>query len=701
VNGSPDYCILYRKADESAGITAKTGWIAPSRVFRAGRRRPARLMERPHSRRLLICVIGSIRGGPIAWKSLLDMVVQPLEAHLAILGRQTHPDQSILFDRAQYTWDDVPEYDDWGEALDMFASPQIQWRAFAARNNRSGLWGGAKLSGGTRRLAGSGAIIFVLRQYLLERLQFVSGQYKQVMLTRSDHFYACPHPRLPAGRIWVPSGEDYVPTAQARLELGTALPLRCVTERHVVFPAALAAPVLGVLPWLLTASRFHAKVDRSGLWPNPECALGSAWLAGGVWKRLRRYPRCMFTVRRATSDRGSWRQGQRGCRAHPRLEQVSKQEGGAHTTHKYCTEKWMAEQGCKDLPMWRAPNDPPSRVNASLAAARRGRGRRLSKETSRLPMSRTEAVVAPHRNPSVAVRGRCHIRRFLLGRGYGTAASSNLLDRCCSASAITTAFGAPIAPLMSQPPCAFGASEPLFDPPWRPEPALRRCAVVSSARALLHSGCGEAIDRHDMVLRVNMAPTRGSEGDVGRRTELQVLNSHNARELRRPKHAARVCAAQHAILLFGDEWIRQGPHTDNESAVVAAMNVMQGCRAPRRVGRKALKLSSHVGAWKGAINARFDDSVLRANGLRRGSRRPTAGFYAVHTAMALCQSVTLFGFTHDSAGNSTGQPFHYFGDEPEPKATRHYHSMTLEHAYYQRLAAAAQCVRDASSGLDE
>ena len=52
--------------------------------------------------RLLVCVIGSIRGGTRAWDTLLERVIRPLSAHLAILGRQTHTEQARLFAAAKY-----------------------------------------------------------------------------------------------------------------------------------------------------------------------------------------------------------------------------------------------------------------------------------------------------------------------------------------------------------------------------------------------------------------------------------------------------------------------------------------------------------------------------------------------------------------------------------------------------------------------
>jgi hypothetical protein len=187
---------------------------------------------------------------------------------------------------------------------------------------------------------------------LLERLARVRGGYEQLMLTRADHYYACDHPALPlaGGTVWVPSGEDYVPTAEALDALGLRRPgarrWHCVTERHAVLPMALAEPVLAVLPWLLSTPSFHAAVDRQGLWPNPECAVGSAWAAAGVWRRLRRYPRPMLTVRRVASEANNWRRVPQRCSGQipPLLRAIA-----PRTVPKYCSEAAGARVGCREL----------------------------------------------------------------------------------------------------------------------------------------------------------------------------------------------------------------------------------------------------------------------------------------------------------------------------------------------------------------
>ena len=55
-------------------------------------------------------------------------------------------------------------------------------------------------------------------------------------------------------------------------------------------------------------------------------------------------------------------------------------------------------------------------------------------------------------------------------------------------------------------------------PVFPPAGVSTRCAVVGASGNLLGSGYGGEIDRHNIVIRINLAPTLGFEADVGRRT---------------------------------------------------------------------------------------------------------------------------------------------------------------------------------------
>ncbi|XP_008474157.1 beta-galactoside alpha-2,6-sialyltransferase 2 [Diaphorina citri] len=55
-----------------------------------------------------------------------------------------------------------------------------------------------------------------------------------------------------------------------------------------------------------------------------------------------------------------------------------------------------------------------------------------------------------------------------------------------------------------------------------------KCAIVSNAGALRNSYLGAEIDKHDLVLRFNHAPTIDHEVDVGTKTTIRILNSQVA-----------------------------------------------------------------------------------------------------------------------------------------------------------------------------
>ena len=235
-------------------------------------------------------------------------------------------------------------------------------------------------------------------------------------------------------------------------------------------------------------------------------------------------------------------------------------------------------------------------------------------------------------------------------------------------------------------------------PPPLPQGTERpSCAVVMSAGILNRSACGRSIDEHDLVFRMNWAPTVDHEHDVGTKSTLMVMNSHSSRRMNDGRQRLAACRAPFAALFYGDEWSPE----DNETRQVELLNAMPRCQVPPEMGSKALKLHGHVGAWSGAFAHRFA-------GLMRQHRKPkrkvaSAGWYAMHTAMALCGRLTLYGLgSAASAGDVKASPFHYYWDSPylgyywdsssaagralsSAGRSSNFHELGLEHAHWRRL----------------
>ena len=105
--------------------------------------------------------------------------------------------------------------------------------------------------------------------------------------------------------------------------------------------------------------------------------------------------------------------------------------------------------------------------------------------------------------------------RYIRQRLFAVPLTTTQTDLAVAALSAPTFFGHDNSP-------AFRAKFPLGD-------AARTqrygsCAVVGSAGHILGSGLGREIDKHDVVLRFNEAPTAGFEGDVGSRTTHRVVH---------------------------------------------------------------------------------------------------------------------------------------------------------------------------------
>ena len=166
---------------------------------------------------------------------------------------------------------------------------------------------------GTGSWPGSGAIIFALRSWLLRYLDALSGdRYETVIVTRSDHLYACQHPkRWPAPRlIYVPEGEGY----------------GGVSDRHTVFSFSDRRRVLSVLDWLIEHDR--ARVSKI---KEPESILRQYYEDAGL--KVRSFGRVMFVVRRQEdTTRWAYGIGPNKCEG----ELYLKYEGELITTRSFC-----------------------------------------------------------------------------------------------------------------------------------------------------------------------------------------------------------------------------------------------------------------------------------------------------------------------------------------------------------------------------
>jgi beta-galactoside alpha-2,3-sialyltransferase (sialyltransferase 4A) len=158
---------------------------------------------------------------------------------------------------------------------------------------------------------------------------------------------------------------------------------------------------------------------------------------------------------------------------------------------------------------------------------------------------------------------------------------------------------------------------PVFSSPRR----RQICAVVGASRNLLGSRYGPLIDSHDVVIRVNRAPTEDLDSDVGKRTTHHVMWPRELEEsefnreaylLMTPISASTVGVFDRILTLVEDDlrW-------DLEDVRI--------------------------------IHPEFV-KYIHENWTREQLAYPSTGFIALMVAVHVCDEVDVFGFGADAAG---------------------------------------------------
>lgn len=249
----------------------------------------------------LVIIIGSLRGGQIAWESLYKNSLDPSNADLALMigkPRQEYADSTIV-KRAKYYWE-VEEYEDWADAIDLIDGPG--WRSSILpllQRNRTidgqadSMLTGDNIFGGVKGYRGSGAIIFMFRWFLTQKLKEnnLVNQYDRFVITRADHYYACPFDlqQLDSSKLWSPQGNEGYGG---------------LTDRYLIVPAKDVLIALDILPHMLSNYDDYDSCLKDDYECNPEALIAHRFRLGGL-EVSDYFPRTFFTCA-AKGDTSRW-----------------------------------------------------------------------------------------------------------------------------------------------------------------------------------------------------------------------------------------------------------------------------------------------------------------------------------------------------------------------------------------------------------
>ncbi|GBG65177.1 hypothetical protein CBR_g49970 [Chara braunii] len=213
------------------------------------------------------------------------------------------------------------------------------------------------------------------------------------------------------------------------------------------------------------------------------------------------------------------------------------------------------------------------------------------------------------------------------------------------------------------------------------EDTFNTCAFVGNSGMLLASEYGKAIDRHDVVMRVNQAPTRRYYRHVGKKTTYRLLN--------------KKWVSLYISTSYGKELLLP-VEAFNTTIIASRVGVEQFERLARVVRRErpdmhvSLLLSKVVGEARQLLS--FFRSGMNMLGLRNytGGMVPSSGFLGVYVLLRVCKHVSVYGISSEPSRKQDRQswPYHYFTryiDSMELRAHPH-HTFDLEGDLVQRIA---------------
>jgi len=235
------------------------------------------------------------------------------------------------------------------------------------------------------------------------------------------------------------------------------------------------------------------------------------------------------------------------------------------------------------------------------------------------------------------------------------------------------------------------------------------CALVGNSGTLRDAGFGGEIDAHDAVVRINYAPVKGYESDVGSRTTYDLVNKENAMKLasgehewRTPKSTvflfeshSRIIRAKVYSKLFQRPPLRTGKQTvlvlqpalmtASRTIYLAIMREVEGeiDRARQEWGSTGQLNTSRMHG----LSSYVAEAIKRAGPSHptEGRRfhfnsKPMSGMAALFLCIQMCERTTMYGF--HAFTDKRRQRYHYFDNR---EGMTEVHSFDLAMEVFRRI----------------
>uniref|UniRef100_A0A7N9D809 Lactosylceramide alpha-2,3-sialyltransferase n=1 Tax=Macaca fascicularis TaxID=9541 RepID=A0A7N9D809_MACFA len=231
-----------------------------------------------------------------------------------------------------------------------------------------------------------------------------------------------------------------------------------------------------------------------------------------------------------------------------------------------------------------------------------------------------------------------------------------------------------------------------FVPPFGIKGQLRcrRCIIVGNGGVLANKSLGSRIDDYDIVVRLNSAPVKGFEKDVGSKTTLRITYPEGA--MQRPEQYERDSLFVLAGFKWQDfKWLKYIVYKERVSASDGFWKSV-ATRVPKEPPE--IRILNPYFIQEAAftlIGLPFN------NGLMGRGNIPTLGSVAVTMALHGCDEVAVAGFGYDMS--TPNAPLHYYETVRMAAIKESWtHNIQREKEFLRKLVK-ARVITDLSSGI--
>lgn len=178
-----------------------------------------------------------------------------------------------------------------------------------------------------------------------------------------------------------------------------------------------------------------------------------------------------------------------------------------------------------------------------------------------------------------------------------------------------------------------------------------RCALVSSSGQMLGASAEEEIDKTACVIRMNNAPTRGYEKDVGSRTTVRVVSHTSVPLLVKNEKYYFQQSANTVYVFWGPE---RNMRQDGKGHIFNLLQKMSIKYPKVQIYAVTMDKIQHC-------DGVFQNETGK-NRMKTGAFLST-GFFTMILAIDMCESISVYGMIDNnycSRANHSAVPYHYY-----------------------------------------